>query len=294
MRRSFLFVSLALSLFLGSFGFAQTCVRTDILVQGGTIYTGSINRYGTVVGYFHHSDPNVPQIVGFRWNNGVFTTYQYPGATETQFAASNDKGQIAGTYGVLVGDVPYPYSHGFLYENGTFTQVDYPGAASTFLTGINNAGDLVGYFELIPTGLNHAFVKHGSTWTEIAPPNSMNASATGISNTGEVIGEYGTATDAFVFRYKNGQLTNFGPKPGSTAMWASAINKYESIVGYFENGNDFYAYTYKNGIYYTYAYPAPKGALLYTVYTGINDLGDRVGYAYYYSGATQGFVMKCR
>lgn len=291
MRRSPLFVSLALSLLLGSFASAQTCVRTDIMVQGGTIVTGNINRYGTVVGYFHPADPNAPQIAGFRWNNGVFNTYQYPGAKETQFTASNDKGQIAGFYNIIVGIDRYP--HGFLYENGTFTQIDYPGATTTTLAGINNAGDLVGTFTVTPTGWHpHAFIKHGSTWTEIVPPSGGHDTVpTAISNSGEVVGYYGTDTGGFNFLYKNGQATNFSPKAGTTwSGYSEGINNYESIVG-FSTGAA--AFTYKHGNYYAYYYPKSKGAS-YAGYTGINDLGDRVGLAYLKSGGTQGFVMKCR
>ena len=121
MRRSLRFASLGFCLVFGSFGFAQTCERTDILVQRGSIYPGSINNYGTVVGAFSPGSVSAP--MGFRWNNGVFNTYQYPGATATQFAGSNDKGQIVGSYG------SHGLQHGLMFENGAFTRMDYPGAA---------------------------------------------------------------------------------------------------------------------------------------------------------------------
>jgi len=291
MRRSLLFATLALSLFLGSFASAQTCVRTDILVQGGTIVPGNINRYGTVVGYFQPSDPNGPHEEGFRWNNGVFNTYQFPGANDTEFAASNDKGQIVGSYYVWANYTRSPHS-GFIYQNGTFTQIDYPGATTTTLTGINNAGDLVGTFTVTATGWhNHAFLKHGSTWTELVPPGGTDAVPTAISNTGEVLGNYSNGSDGVNFRYKDGQYTTFSPKPEPN-VWriALGINSYGSIVGQSADGRP--AYTWKNGIYYTYNYP--KSTAAYTLYTGINDLGDRVGLAYLKPEGTQGFVMKCR
>ena len=290
MRRSLRFAGLALCLVLGSFGFAQTCVRTDILVQGGSIYPGSINRYETVVGFFYPADGS-PELA-FRWNNGVFNTYQYPGATATQFAASNDKGQIVGSYFKSNGS--NGIQHGLLFENGTFTSMDYPGAAQTFLTGINNAGDIVGYFQSATGGEDHAFLKHGSKWTELVPPKGIDPDASAISNSGEVLGHYSTNDGIFTYVYKDGQYTTLRSKPGAAFTAGFAINKYQSVVGYFENGNDYPAYTYKNGIFYTYTYPAPKGSVLRTIYTGINDLGDRVGYADLASGGTQGFVMTCR
>jgi chitinase len=289
MRRLLLFASLSLSVLLGSFGFAQTCVRTDILVQGGNITPGSINRYGTVVGTFAHADGSAG--LGFRWNNGVFNTYQFSGSTRTDFAASNDKGQIVGSY--FKNDGSNVIQHGLLFENGTFTTIDYPGAVQTEPTGINNAGDIVGYFETVAGGENHAFLKHGTAWTELVPPQGFDPDAYAISNSGVVLGHYSTNDGLFTFLYQNGRYRTFGPKPGSTLTAGFAINKYGTIVGYLTQGSN-YAFTYKNGIYYSYIYPVPKGTSWLTVYTGVNDLGDRVGYAGLSNGATQAFVMKCR
>ena len=98
------------------------------------------------------------------------------------------------------------------------------------------------------------------------------------------------SSDLFNFLYKDSQISTFSPKPEPN-IWRPAlgINKYASIVGQSGEGP---AYTYKNGIFYTYNYP--KSTAAYTLYTGINDLGDRVGLAYLKAGGTQGFVMKCR
>jgi chitinase len=227
MRRLLSFASLSLCLLLSSFTFAQTCVRTDILVQGGNIITGSINRYGTVVGTFTSVQDG--SVYGFRWNNGVFNTHRYPGSYATQFTASNDKGQTVGYY--FKHDASPVKQHGLLFYNGAFTTIDYPGAARTELTGINNAGDIVGYFETVDGGQNHAFLKHGPTFTELVPPQGFDPDAAAISNTGEVLGHYSTNDGIFNFLYKDGQYSTFGPKPGAPLTAAFAINKYRTIVG---------------------------------------------------------------
>ena len=152
----------------------------------------------------------------------------------------------------------------------------------------------MGYFETVAGGENHAFLKHGSKWTELVPPQGFAPDAFAISNSGEVLGHYSTDNGVFTYVYKDGHYTTLRAKSGAAFTVGFAINKYGSIVGYFENGNDYDAYTYKNGVFYTYAYPAPTGTILMTLYTGINDLGDRVGYASLFSGGTQGFLMKCR
>ena len=105
MRRSLRFAGLALCLVLGSFGFAQTCVRTDILVQGEAYIQAASTVMQTVVGFFYPADGS-PELA-FRWNNGVFNTYQYPGATATQFAASNDRARSLAPISRVTGATAY-------------------------------------------------------------------------------------------------------------------------------------------------------------------------------------------
>jgi probable HAF family extracellular repeat protein len=81
----------------------------------------------------------------------TFTTFDVPGATNTEAFGINAAGQIVGVFGDATGSV-----HGFLTDGATFTPLDVPGATGTNAFGINDRGQIVGLFG-DATGL-HGFV----------------------------------------------------------------------------------------------------------------------------------------
>ena len=82
------------------------------------------------------------KMVGFTLIDGVFTTYDFPGAQNTYFYALGNNGQAAGYYEDSDG-----LHHGVILEDGELRQYDYPGAVQTFLRGISDAtGKLTGDF----------------------------------------------------------------------------------------------------------------------------------------------------
>jgi uncharacterized membrane protein len=81
----------------------------------------------------------------------TFTTFDVPGATNTEAFGINAAGQIVRLF------FEPTERHGFLTSDGvSFTPLDVPGAVSTFAYGINNRGQIVGLFG-DATGL-HGFV----------------------------------------------------------------------------------------------------------------------------------------
>jgi uncharacterized membrane protein len=80
-----------------------------------------VNNLGQIVGVYGDGITNH----GFLLSNGVFTTLDYPGATDTVALGINDKGQIVGTYD--------GFSYGFLAHPS-------PEPTSLTLLGIGGAG----------------------------------------------------------------------------------------------------------------------------------------------------------
>src|ERR1019366_3986218 len=72
---------------------------------------------------------------GFLWQNGTFTTIDYPNAKYgTALVGVNNSGVVAGNH--FSGD----FTFGFIYENGVFKNIVYSGAKYATAGGINNNG----------------------------------------------------------------------------------------------------------------------------------------------------------
>ena len=72
--------------------------------------------------------------VAFTLINGVFTTYDFPGAQNTYFYALGNDGRAAGYYEDSEG-----LHHGVILEDGEMRQYDFPDAAQTEIYGISDA-----------------------------------------------------------------------------------------------------------------------------------------------------------
>ncbi len=121
------------------------------------------------------------KIVGFTLIDGVFTTYDFPGAKNTYFYALGNNGQAAGHYEDSEG-----LYHGVVLENGELRQYDFPGAVQTEIYGISDAtGALTGNFIDAP-GVRHGF--SGDTIVEV--PGALATYADFVSGSGTVVGSY--------------------------------------------------------------------------------------------------------
>jgi uncharacterized membrane protein len=103
---------------------------------------------------------------GFLYDNGIFTSFDFPGAVETLPVDLNDNGQIVGIFAAENDSI----GRSFLLDAGTFTTFDVPlsGVVATQVSGINNRGQIVGrYIKSNPDDLVNPFPSHGF----VATPN---------------------------------------------------------------------------------------------------------------------------
>jgi hypothetical protein len=68
-----------------------------------------------------------------------FSSFDFPGAIDTQATAITPSGNIVGRYTSSDGK-----QHGFLLASGKFRSIDFPGATATDVTWINPRGQIVG------------------------------------------------------------------------------------------------------------------------------------------------------
>ena len=122
------------------------------------------------------------KIVGFTLINGVFTTYNFPGAQNTYFYALGNNGQAAGHYEDSDG-----LHHGvILDENGALQQYDFPGAVETEIYGFSDAtGALTGNF-IGADGVRRGF--SGDTIVEY--PGASATYADFINAAGVIVGSF--------------------------------------------------------------------------------------------------------
>jgi uncharacterized membrane protein len=205
----------------------------------------------------------------FLYANGVYTTFNVPGAEPDTTVASgiNDLGQIAGWFinssGIL---------EGFVDTNGVFTTFGPPvvgGAQTTFLTpavsGINDAGQIVGNV-LAPEG-NEGFLDTNGVFTDVL----YAATVTGINDSGQVVG-YGPGpggVEPSVIRNSSGAVTNFLYIPGTNYTFAKGISNTGEVVGWAIYSESTAYWTWQNGVFTIIALPGPP--------LGINSSGQIIG-----------------
>ena len=129
--------------------------------------------------------------VAFTLIDGVFTTYDFPGALNTYFYALGNDGRAAGYYEDSEG-----LHHGIILENGELRQYDFPDAVQTEIYGISDAtGVLTGNW-IDADGVQRGFT--GGTPLEF--PGATATFADFVNSDGNLFGSYIDA-DGFFQEY---------------------------------------------------------------------------------------------
>ena len=221
-------------------GFIARPVSGDrpVVAPAGTTYTyESINVPGVdylevtassdfedYAGYTR--SPDGEKTVAFTLIDGVFTTYNFPGAQETRFYALGNNGQAAGHYKDSDGNY-----HGVILENGEMRQYDYPDAVQTFLYGISDAtGALTGDF-IDADGVQRGF--SGDIIVDI--PGATATHTDFVNAEGSIVGSYVDADGTYhaYVRLRHGGLATIDlPTKGLTLeyFFVHGISDARSIV----------------------------------------------------------------
>jgi len=217
-----------------------------------------------------------------------FADINYPGAVQTVALGINDSGQIVGSYDDVSG-----LEHGFLWNNGSYSRIDYPGGFNTIASGINASSQVVGTYTDTPNcgncyGNTHSFLLSNGTYSTLPEaPGSITGTtrAASINTSGQIVGQY---TDT-CFCKQRGFLLTRGvfttiDDPGFFSSAAQAINDSGQIVGYGQPGfgtGSAHGYLLSGGAFAALddpLVPQPESGYVGTIPTGINNVGDIVGY----------------
>ena len=125
--------------------------------------------------------------VAFTLIDGVFTTYDFPGALNTYFYALGNDGRAAGHYEDSDG-----LFHGVILENGELRQYDFPDAVETEIYGISDAtGALTGNY------VDAAGVRRGFSGDIIIEVPGAAATYAGFAIAYGIVGSYVDADGTF-------------------------------------------------------------------------------------------------
>jgi hypothetical protein len=187
----------------------QDGVFTRITYGGMVAFPTDINDAGQIVGLF--LDPSTNREMGFLDDNGVFTTIDYPGSTNTYVKAISNTGTIVGQYT----GPNNSFGSFFTSSTGVYSSIGALGAED-----INNSGQIVGSIDV------RGFLRepNGSLITIDADD------APGINDLGEVVGSNNLTLRAVFYDASLGSHVVLPPL-GFTHLTLSGINNSREVVG---------------------------------------------------------------
>ena len=193
---SFLFYTFTLFLCLNFFFLSNTDAQTDnepAPLSAGFTYTyESIDVPGVdflaltassdfedYAGYTRSADGE--KMVAFTLIDGVFTTYDFPGAQNTYFYAFGNNGLAAGHYEDSDG-----LHHGVILEDGKLRQYDFPNAIETEIYGYSDSREVLTGGFIDADGVRRGF--SGDITIEV--PEATATYADFVNASGSVTGSY--------------------------------------------------------------------------------------------------------
>jgi hypothetical protein len=209
-----------------------------------------------------------------------FSSFDFPGATNTQATGITPSGDIVGRYTSNDGG-----HHGFLLSGGKFRSIDFPGATFTDLDWINPRGQIVGnYFDV--DGRQHGFLQSNGVFTNVDFPNAHGTAAFGIGATGDIIGIYGDDIGTIHgFLLRNGKFSTIDV-PGATGSLPTMISAGRIVGGYFSNTGT-HGFLLADGKFQTIDCPGAT----FTFLSGMDPQGQLVGGYGTFDGQQHGAII---
>lgn len=109
----------------------------DIFPQD--LWCEDLNNNGVLAGNIFNADG---RLIGWTLAEGVFTLYEFPGATVTIIRGNNDHGHLVGEYH----DAAANRWRGFRWKNGEWVTLNIQKDAETHPYDITNGGHIVGFY----------------------------------------------------------------------------------------------------------------------------------------------------
>jgi hypothetical protein len=258
-----------------------------------------INNAGLIAGFYGSGAAGHPN-EGYLLSSGIFTSERFPGAAQTQLTALNDRGVEVGYLYPTNNGVAVDNQFGFYVKDGVFTEVNNPKTPTNpnpgvlienQLIGVNDHNIAVGFYN-DATGNSHGYtfnINTGQFSADINDPLAMSTVTAAINNKGDIAGFYTDSAGAIHgFLDDNGHFTTVDA-PGASTTELLGLNDHgvavgEDVVGGVTHG---LIYDAKTGKFTQLDDPNAAG---FTLFNGLNDKGDIVGFYTDAAGNTHGLT----
>jgi len=197
---------------------------------------------------------------------GSTTSFDFPGAIDTEPTGLTPSGDISGRYTSTDG-----VQHGFLLSGGKFHSIDVPGAILTNADMINPRGQIVGNY-IDSANVGHGFLLSNGKFTALDYPNAQFTVAFGVGATGEIVGIFGdSAGTLHGFLWKAGTFSLMDVT-GATGSLPAMISAGRLVGGYF-NSTGTHAFSSFHGVFQTIDCPGST----FTFLSDLDPQGQMVG-----------------
>lgn len=269
-----------------------------------------INNRGLIAGFYGSGNAGDPNLGFLLTQPGTFTPMDFPAsaqnpALQTQLTGLNDRGTIVGYFYNTNNGVPVDNQFGFYEKDGVFTEVNNPNTPGLFgnpnpaagviienqLIGVNDHNIAVGFYN-DASGNSHGYtydIKTGKFSANINDPSAVSTVTAAINDKGDIAGFFTDAGGTIHgFLDRHGAFTTVDP-PGATETELLGLNDHGIAVGFdVVNGvTHGIIYDSKTGTFTTLDDPNASG---FTLFNGINDKGDIVGFYQDATGNTHGLL----
>jgi hypothetical protein len=260
-----------------------------------------INNAGLITGFYGSGNPGDPN-QGYQLTpSGTFIPEDFPGAAQTQVNGLNDHGVTVGYFYLTNLGVPLDNQFGFVEKDGVFTAVNDPHTPTVpnpgilienQVLGVNDRDIAVGFYN-DAAGNSHGYtydIKTGVYSADINVPSALSTSTVAINDNGDIAGFY-TDSGGVVhgFLDDHGQFTTVSA-PGATFTQLLGLNDRGIAVGQDVVGGVTHGIIYNSHTGAFTQLDAPNAAG-FTLFNGINDKGDIVGFYTDATGNTHGLLV---
>jgi len=227
----------------------------------------ALNDVGGILGTYEANDSHTH---GFLLYQGKFTSFLFPGSTDTVAFDMNTTGTIVGEYTIGNGA-----QHAFMVHSGGFHEITIPGFPNVpaVATGVNDNGDVVGVFQSNNT--NRGFLLRNGKLTMLSFPGAQGGTTPlSINNQGVIVGTYNlTPADPFRgFMWKAGAFSNLNPPDSGGHSFPQKISNAGDVVGTYLSTVDGaqHGFSFDQGRYTTIDVPG----LQQTAITAVNKFDN--------------------
>lgn len=236
-------------------------------------------------------------------SGGVLTSFDAPGATDTEAQGLTTKGKVVGFF-LDTGNAVHGFARN---KSGGVKPFDAPGAGTgssqgTFAFGVLLDDSIAGYV-VDGDGVRHGFMRdRDRVFTVFDPPNSVRTSAITINDFHTIGGSYrdsASVIHGFLRNASDGSFTIVdAPGAGTGALQGTSLHQVNDrgvVVGtYSDSAGVSHGYI-RNPAGKITSFDAPGAHMVAnqgTVAQSINGRNVIAGYYYDAAGATHGFIRK--